>query len=99
MLESPESGLKNKEKYVIWPPDHFLSHENYGIVIYGVYKDYKDYGYDSSHRILKDRDKDFEGDYAELLNIINEWINNEALGKKAYKEKIEPFTESLIKNN
>lgn len=89
MLESSESGLENPEQYVIWP-DHFLSHENYGIVVYGVYKDYKYNKYDSAYRELQDQNQQFDGDYADLLDTINKWIVSQS-GQEAYNEYIEKY--------
>ncbi len=92
MLESTESGLENKDQYFIWP-DHFLSHENYGIVVYGVYKDYKNNTYDSPYREAQDNNKQFDGDYAGLLDTINKWIASQS-GKDAYNTYIEPFAQN-----
>ncbi|MDJ0658622.1 MAG: transporter substrate-binding domain-containing protein [Crocosphaera sp.] len=98
MLESPKSSLEQKEEYMIWP-EHFLSHENYGVVVYGVFKDYKTKGYDSKYRVDQDRNKQnedkekpflFDGEYAELFNTINQWINGEG-GKQAYNKHIDCY--------
>ncbi len=91
MLESEKSGLEEKDQYIIWP-EHFLSHENYGVVVYGVYKDYKDNAYDSRYRQLQDTTNNFDGEYGDLLKSINEWITSEE-GQEAYNKYINQFAQ------
>lgn len=85
ILKSHKSELRNRDEYVIFP-EHLLSHENYGIVVYDLYANYKDHEFDSDYR--KATENNFDGVHASLLKSINEWIKSES-GIKAYEEHIQ----------